>query len=224
MTQKIMYAVDIVLCIDATASMANSIERIKSGARTFYHEITTKMSAKDKVIDELRVRVVVFRDFWVDGKEALKSSTFFVLPAEQEEFCTWMSTIHASGGGDEPENGLDAIATAITSDWSTSAERRRQTIVVFTDAPAHPLEKEPKRFRYPVNMPKNFDELTDLYEDRQGHMNHSAKRIVLFAPEASPWNVIGSNWNQAVVYPTKAGDGLSDMDYGTIIELLSNSI
>jgi len=73
-------------------------------------------------------------------------------------------------------------------------------------------------------MPKNFDELTDLYEDRQGHMNYSAKRMVLFAPEVSPRIEIGNNWNQAVVYPTKSGDGLSDMDYGTILELISNSI
>ncbi len=224
MTQGIKYAVDIVLCIDATGSMSSIIERVKSGALKFYDDLNAKMTAKDKVVDEMRVRVIAFRDFWADGNEAMTESPFFKLPAEQDGFRSFISTIKASGGGDEPENGLEALALAIKSDWSTSAERRRQVIVVWTDASAHPLEKELKPLTYPADMPANFDALTDLYEDGQGHMNKSAKRIVLFAPEASPWTVIGSNWNQAVVYPSKAGDGLSDMDYGTILELISNSI
>ena len=224
MTQGIKYAVDIVLCIDATGSMSSIIERVKSGALKFYDDLTAKMTSKDKVIDEMRVRVVAFRDFWADGNEALKESPFYKLPEEQEAFRNFISTIKAGGGGDEPENGLEAIAKAIQSDWSTSAERRRQVIVVWTDASAHPLDKQPKPPTYPADMPANFDTLTDLYEDGQGHMNKSAKRIVLFAPEASPWTEIGNNWNQAVVYPSKAGDGLSDMDYGTILELISNSI
>ncbi len=224
MTQVHTYAIDIVLCIDASHSMSSILNRVKAGALRLYDDITDKMTGKDKVVDALRVRVIVFRDFWSEGTEALQSSKFFSLPADQQEFCTYISAIHASGGGDEPENGLEALSLAIKSDWSTSAERRRQVIVVFTDASAYPLEKNPKPLTYPVDMPKNFDELTDLYEDRQGHMNYSAKRMVLFAPEVSPWIEIGNNWNQAVVYPTKSGDGLSDMDYGTILELISNSI
>ncbi len=117
MTQVHTYAIDIVLCIDASHSMSSILNRVKSGALRLYDDITDKMTGKDKVVDALRVRVIAFRDFWSEGPEALTASKFFSLPADQQEFCTFISTIHASGGGDEPENGLEALSLAIKSDW-----------------------------------------------------------------------------------------------------------
>ena len=38
---------------------------------------------KGKNVDELRVRVVAFRDFAADGDAAMQESPFFALPADQ---------------------------------------------------------------------------------------------------------------------------------------------
>ena len=46
----------------------------------------------------------------------------------------------AEGGGDAPESGLEAVALAMNSPWTTAGDRRRQVIVVWTDQPAHPLD------------------------------------------------------------------------------------
>ena len=74
-------------------------------------------------------------------------------------------------------------------------------------------------------MPSTFDELTDWWEDEQnGKMNKSAKRIIIFAPDASAWTEIGLNWSNAIHYPAKAGEGLSDVDYDTILLSIVNTI
>ena len=225
MTQgQILYTVDIVLCIDATGSMSSIINSVKAGALRFYDDLTANMQSKDTVIDVMRVRVIAFRDYYDDPNGAMIESPFFTLPQEQDAFKRFVSKIEASGGGDEPENGLEAVSLAIKSDWSKIGDKRRQVIVVWTDASAHPLEKGDKPHNYPTDIPSNFDELTDIYEANQGYMNKNAKRIVLFAPEAYPWTEMGTNWNQAILYPSKAGDGLSEMDYGSILDLIAHSV
>lgn len=55
-------------------------------------------------------------------------------------------------------------------------------------------------------------------------MNKQAKRLILFAPDASAWTEIGLNWQNAIHHPAKAGAGLEDVDYKTILAAIVNSI
>ena len=80
------YAVDIVFCIDVTGSMTPIIDAVKANALRFYDDVQRNLTDKGKNVDELRVRVVAFRDFAADGEAALQESPFFRLPAEQEYF------------------------------------------------------------------------------------------------------------------------------------------
>lgn len=226
MTQcQIVYNVDIVLCIDATGGMTYLIEQVKSGALKFYDDLTHRIQSKDKVVDVMRVRVIAFRDYYVD-KEPMLESPFFTLPAEQAAFKAFVSKIRATGGGDEPECGLEALSLAIKSDWTKVGNKQRQLIVILTDASAHPLEKAYKPDNYPSDIPADFDDLTDLYEDKQGHMNENAKRIVLIAPEEYPWTDISNNWDQTVLFPfpSIADDSISNMGYGSILDLIARSV
>jgi hypothetical protein len=115
---------------------------------------------------------------------------------------------------------------AINSDWTKSGDKRRHVIVVWTDASTHKLGETGKdNPLYPAVAPANFDELTDWWEDEQGgKMNRSAKRLVIFAPDASAWTEIGLNWNNTIHHPAKAGTGLEDVDYETILSTIVNSI
>jgi von Willebrand factor type A domain len=221
MSQNASYHVDLALCIDATGSMGSIIDRVKAGALAFHDQLMAEMKKKDKFVDVLRVRVVAFRDYYVDSIPMLESP-FFTLPAEQDAFKSFVSNIKAEGGGDEPENGLEALALAMQSNWTKEGAKRRHVIVVWTDATAHPLEKGGKPGSYPSSMPKNFDELTDMWEGQ--NMQGSAKRLVLFARESTPWSDIGTNWNQVVLYPSKAGDGLKEIDLEAILELIAASV
>ena len=134
------YAVDIVFCIDVTGSMTPILDQVKANALRFYDDVQSNLTAKGKNIDELRVRVVAFRDIVADGEAALQESPFFALPTEQGGFSAFVNGLTAEGGGDAPESGLEAVALAMTSPWTTRGDRRRQVVVVWTDQPAHPLD------------------------------------------------------------------------------------
>src|SRR5437868_14765967 len=159
---QFVYDVDMAICIDATGSMAPVIDRVKDRALRFQEDLMKAMEAAGKKIDALRVRVIAFRDYFVDT-EPMKESPFFTLPQEKEAFSSFVSSITADGGGDAEENGLEALALAIRSDWTKGGDKRRHIIVVWTDVGTHQLEKaassRPKN--YPSDIPANLDQLTD---------------------------------------------------------------
>ena len=61
------YAVDIVFCIDVTGSMSPIIDQLKANALRFYDDVQSKLKVMRKNVDQLRVRVIAFRDFVADG-------------------------------------------------------------------------------------------------------------------------------------------------------------
>ena len=222
--QGLKYNVDVVMCIDCTGSMGSLLSTVKANALKFYPDIKAKCEEKGKEISQLRIRVIAFRDFEADGEEAIDDTKFLAIPADEDKFKSYVSSLVAKGGGDDPENGLEALAMAINSDWTTGGDRRRQVIVVWTDASTKPLGSC-RASSYPDNMPSSFDELTDWWEDEQtGKMNSSSKRLILFAPDASAWTEIGLDWNNTIHHPAKAGAGLSEVDYDTILQMIANSI
>ena len=218
------YAVDIVFCIDVTGSMTPIIDAVKANALRFYDDVQTNLTAKGKNVDELRVRVVAFRDFAADGEAALQESPFFRLPAEQSAFSDFVNGLLAEGGGDAPESGLEAVALAVNSQWTTRGDRRRQVIVVWTDQPASPLEPAVVPAELRARVPADFSALTDLWEDTQGPLGASSKRLILFAPDGPGWSDISAVWENVVHHPSQAGGGLSDVDYGTIVDSIGNSV
>ena len=218
------YAVDIVFCIDVTGSMTPILDQVKANALRFYSDVQSNLTAKGKTIDELRVRVVAFRDIVADGDAALQESPFFELPTEQAGFSSFVNGLVAEGGGDAPESGLEAVALAMTSPWTTRGDRRRQVIVVWTDQPAHPLDASLLPPALAGRVPADFSALTDSWEDPQGALGSSSKRLILFAPDGPGWSDISGVWENVVHHPSRAGGGLSDVDYGTIIDSIGNSV
>jgi hypothetical protein len=218
------YAVDIVFCVDVTGSMTPILDQVKANALRFYGDVQSNLTAKGKVIDELRVRVVAFRDIVADGEAALQESPFFELPAEETGFSGFVNGLVAEGGGDAPESGLEAVALAMTSPWTTRGDRRRQVIVVWTDQPAHSLDASAVTPALAGRVPADFSALTDVWEDPQGPLGSSSKRLIVFAPDGPGWSDISAVWENVVHHPSQAGSGLSDIDYGTIIDSIGNSV
>lgn len=222
--QGLKYTVDIVMCIDSTGSMAPIIDKVKSNALKFYEDLMEVMKLKDKSIDTLRVRVISYRDYYYDGEESMFTSDFFTLPEDKDTFANFINTIKAEGGGHEPECGLEALALAIHSDWNKTGDKKRQIIVVWTDASTHPLEKNEnsKPVNYPQSIPSNFDDLTDLWDGQ--FISHAAKRLIVYAPDAYAWTDIANHWENTIQYPSKAGDGLNEVDYQTILDAIASSV
>jgi hypothetical protein len=223
-SRGLSYAVDIVFCIDVTGSMDPIIDAVKTNALRFYDDVQTNLVAKGKNVDELRVRVIAFRDLAADGDAAIQESPFYRLPDERSAFSGFVDGLLAEGGGDAPESGLEAIALAMNSQWTSRGDRRRQVIVVWTDQPAHPLDPTLVPADLRSRVPGDFSALTDLWEDNQGPLGASSKRLILFAPDGPGWSDISAVWENVVHHPSQAGGGLSDIDYGTIIDSIGNSV
>ncbi|AFY38204.1 hypothetical protein Lepto7376_1885 [[Leptolyngbya] sp. PCC 7376] len=222
MSQGLRYSVDLVICIDATGSMSPVIEEVKASALNFFPRLEAKMAEKDKQIDQTRIRVIVFRDYWADASDKVMiSSKFFNLPSESSAFSNFISGIYADGGGDEPENALEALALAMQSPWDTTqGSKQRYVVLVWTDASAHPLEKSPKPSYYPSDIPSTFDDLTDAWDE----VDIKSKRLLLFSPDTTPWAEIQDNWENVIHFPSKAGQGLEDYEMDEILEAIANSV
>ncbi len=220
------YDVDICLVIDRTGSMRPIINTVKNNALNLHKDITARMRAKGKTVSSLRVRVIWFGDYLADGPNAMAASDFLVLPEQNAILEQCVSGIQAVGGGDIPEDGLEALAFAIRSKWGKTAGKKRHIICLFTDAPAHDLGFGAKAEGYPASAPKNFDELSDMWGFAQypGEMDSYSKRLLLFAPDEGWWHRIRTEWENCILRPTSLDSGLEDVGYTEMLDTIANSI
>ncbi len=223
---KMTYNVDMVFCIDCTGSMDAIIDIVKNNALNFYQDITGVMAKKNKHITQLRVRVIAFRDYLADAEKAMLVTNFFNLPEQAVDFERCVRSLEADGGGDDPEDGLEALAYAIKSPWETEGTKKRQVIVVWTDAATHPIGYGQSSKHYPNGMAQSLAELSAWWGDKQnkGFIDQDAKRLLLYAPNEPDWNVISANWDKVLHFPSQAGDGLSELEYNQIIDTITNTI
>lgn len=219
------YCVDIVMCIDATGSMAPIINEVKESALSFYDKVSEAMRENQKEIAELRVKVIAFRDYICDTKP-IEESEFFVLPDQARRFRDFVSKIEAAGGGDTPENALEAIALALKSDWTKKGIKRRHVVMIFTDASALKLGERSDCPGYPSAMPASLAQLGAWWEGTDqmfiSKFEPKAGRLIAFAPAVYPWTDLKA-WNKYWPSFSKAGTGLSEVDIASAIDLLVGS-
>ena len=230
------YNVDICLCIDCTESMDNILNIVKARALGFYYDLQKNMNIKSKRIDKLRVRLVAFRDYMayehekelgVHINEPMMITDFFTLPDDNSKLEICVNSLQPVGGGDDPEDGLEALAYAICSDWQTGSAKSRNIIVLWTDSQPHRLGYGISSTRYPKDMASNFTELTKLWGDEyeRGCFDvNSSKRLVLYAPAGGAWEEISNTWDNVLFVPSVAGNGLREVDYNMILDCIINSI
>ena len=214
--------IDIVFCIDGTGSMCGCIDNVKRHARTFHHQLTEALVEANNSITMLRVKVIVFRDY-KDDPDAMEVSKFFELPADVEEFERCINSIDAHGGGDLPENGLEALYFAMKSDWVTEANDR-QIIVLFTDADALDIGARRGCSNYPSDM-VDFEGLQTAWvcKDSQAtKLRDRLKRLVIFAPEGTKYQN-DLKWDRLIYTPVDPGNGLAEIDFTVIINAIVKS-
>ena len=217
--------IDVVFCIDGTGSMAPCIASVKSNARRFHLEFVSAMTDLGSEIDSMRVKVIVFRDYHDDGEQAMVQSPFFELPTDTADFEKFLADISANGGGDGPENGLEAMYYAMKSDFTTGA-KDRQVIVLFTDAEALDLKQRASEAGYPADM---VDEagLIEMWacmaQDSSFKLRERNKRLVMFAPDGTKYKALKSKLNRSVFEPVNMADGLGDIDFKEIIKIIAAS-
>lgn len=220
------YNVDIVMCIDATGSMGSLLDKVKNNVLNFYSDLTGIMEKKGKHINELRIRIIVFRDYIADGENAMLTTDFYSLPQDAAEFESLVKSIQPFGGGDPEEDGLEALAYAMKSKWTTGGDKRRHIIVVWSDEGTHALRFGRKVANYPKDMANDFNELSEWWGDRDepGIMDQEAKRLLIYAPDKEYWSDISDSWDKMIHFPSVAGGGLNEYEYDEILNEIANSI
>ena len=218
--------VDLVLVMDATGSMQNLMDNAKANALALHARIKNALAVEHRLTEKIRVKVITFRDVYVDD-EPFTESEFFILQdgeGDEPEFRRYVGNIEAEGGGDEPENALEALHMAINADFAQpmQGQKARHIIVMMTDASAHPLD-HPERSgctNYPQGVPTDLLSLQAEWEEK---MNTTARRLLIFAPNAYPWTSVAS-WMDTQYVASAAGKGIDSQQFDAVIATIAGSI
>lgn len=225
--------VDIVFCIDSTGSMSPIIDLLKSSVSKFQTSLIEGAEKESIEIGDIRIKLISFRDYENDGDEAMSVSRFFDLPDDEAEYSKELHDIEATGGGDNPENGLEALYLAMKSDF-VKGKDDRQVVFLFTDDDAVPL-KDAKRVTnptYPKEMADDVDDLLSLWEktgkyaqDSTIKLGEKQKRLVVYAPEKTIYQEFCNRANGKTFYNTsKFEAGMKEITYDDVIKMLVCSI
>lgn len=201
--QKQVNPVDIVFCVDCTASMEPCFE----GLVQHLHDFVEGLQSENKV--DFRLRLVEYRDLKIGEPTRAREFT-----SDVEEFKRQLKELSASGGGDEPESTLDAIYTGLNSPWR--ATKCHKAVLVFTDAPSHPDLHEST---VPAGVARDIETVINLLE---------SKRIWLYLVSVEdPLYERLSKREKTIIqlYPNdRRYDGLKGVDFAQVLAWFGRSI
>lgn len=206
------YHIDVVICLDVSGDMTEYIDKTRGIIKSLPEGLAEYMEMEGKSVDKLRVKFITFSDFATEGADAIHETKFFDYFEQKEEAFAFIDGVQPKGGGDKPENALEALALAIKSDWTMESRYRRHIVIMITNAPAHPLQYRADCEGYPEGMPKDLAELGDWWEG----VNRGHQRILItFAPNVSPWTDM-EVWNRCWFIPEYVEKGFSEFEIADI--------
>ena len=119
--------VDIVFVLDITESMQPYIDAVKQNVIAFAQDL--QANSRD-----YRLGLVTFEDYVVSSYPDCNCAYRNSFTSDVKTFTDWVGSLHAGGGGDIPEDQLDALAYAAKFPFRPEAEG---IIIIVTDAPPH---------------------------------------------------------------------------------------
>jgi hypothetical protein len=164
--------VDILFVLDVTGSMQPQIDGVKRSIVGFADELEKRRL-------DARVGLLAFRDRLINEESVVlqfpqkdKPEMMGPFTYDRKRFQEEVGKLKASGGGDEPESSLDALALASRQPFRESANK---VLIHITDASPHVPDKEIK----------SFSELNDILRAKkinQLHLILPSKFKMTYAP------------------------------------------
>ncbi|HTT78029.1 MAG TPA: FHA domain-containing protein [Candidatus Binataceae bacterium] len=127
--------VDVVFVLDITESMQPYIDAVKQNIINFANDL----AANNR---DYRLGLVTFEDYVVSAYPDCNCAYRNQLTSNVNQFIGWVGSLHAGGGGDIPEDQLDALSYAATLPFRPDAQG---VVIVVTDAPSHKRGDGPDR-------------------------------------------------------------------------------
>lgn len=197
--------VDLVMVIDNTGSMGGVIGMVKRNANNFADDINKECKRHRLYINHLRVKVVSYGDL---SEKPFSISPLYDMPAQKAAYSSFVSAIKADGGGDNPEDGLQALREAFKTSWVTGPQEKRHVVMVYTDAPTHKM---------------SATEFSALAAQWSG-MDAKARRMILFAPREDSWTTISSSWPNVNHVTGGLSSVLAGTGYNKVLENICKSL
>jgi FHA domain-containing protein/integrin beta-like protein len=144
--------VDIVFVLDITESMQPYIDAVKQNVIAFAQDL--QANSRD-----YRLGLVTFEDYVVSAYKDCNCSYMNSFTSDVKQFSDWVGSLHAGGGGDIPEDQLDALAYAAKFPFRPEAEG---IIIIITDAPCHKRGDGPDRTGDQAYQDHHTDPTTDV--------------------------------------------------------------
>ncbi len=119
--------VDIVFVLNVTESMQPYIDAVKQNVIAFAQDL--QANSRD-----YRLGLVTFEDYVVSAYPDCNCPYRDSFTSNVKQFSDWVGSLHAGGGGDIPEDQLDALAYAAKFPFRPEAEG---IVIIVTDAPPH---------------------------------------------------------------------------------------
>src|SRR5258708_25196881 len=119
--------VDIVFVMDVTESMQPYVDAVKQNVISFAHDLQSNSR-------DYRLGLVTFEDYVISKEPDCNCAYRDKFTSDVKTFTDWVGSLHAGGGGDIPEDELDALAYASKFPFRPEAEG---IIIIVTDAPPH---------------------------------------------------------------------------------------
>jgi hypothetical protein len=119
--------VDVVFVLDVTESMQPYIDAVKQNVIAFAQDLASNNR-------DYRLGLVTFEDYVVSAYPDCNCAYRNTMTSDTKQFIDWVGSLHAGGGGDIPEDQLDALNYAASLPFRPEAEG---IIIIVTDAPPH---------------------------------------------------------------------------------------
>src|SRR5271156_753356 len=107
--------VDIVFVLDITESMQPYIDAVKQNVISFAQDLAANSR-------DYRLGLVTFEDYVVSAYPDCNCAYRNSFTSDVKQFTDWVGTLHAGGGGDIPEDQLDALSYAAKFPFRPEAE------------------------------------------------------------------------------------------------------
>ncbi|MBR4080683.1 MAG: VWA domain-containing protein [Clostridia bacterium] len=189
---------DIILAIDACASMRPLWQQLKKDAPSITTMLDTAGARAGLTAADIRLRIVTFRDMYMH-EAAFACSPFCCFPHDAPQLTDFIASVRPSGEGGPCTSGLEALLIALHSPWRRE-DGMRHRVAIITDSAAYQPDEPLRKFdlRYSSilgeflpetqqDVPYQLEDLRRLWRDGIGTIDNWNSRILLYTISAAPW-------------------------------------
>lgn len=189
---------DVVLAIDASASMAPLWKLLKQDAALLPDIMDNACVRAGLESTDVRLRFIAFRDLYMQDA-AFACSPFFSFPGDVQQARDFIASVKPGGHGGPCTSGLEALLIALHSPWKRENGMRHR-IAIITDSSAYLLDEPLRKFDQHYDsilghhlpdpaqtVPGELNGLRRMWRDGVGTIDNWNSRIMLYTVGQNPW-------------------------------------